>query len=377
MHRSEILRKLGPFSVSRFLRDYWQRKPCLMRAAFPQFDPPIDRASLFELARDPQVESRLISSDSARWTVKAGPVLRMPPRAQSSWTLLVQGVDLHDDAARELLSRFRFVADARLDDLMISYATDGGGVGPHVDSYDVFLLQAAGRRRWRISAQSDLHISDASPLRHVAGFRASEEWVLEPGDMLYLPPGVPHEGVAVGECVTYSIGFRAPEYQQLLEPWLADFSEHCSVRGRYSDAGVAAIARPAALSASMLRDVHAKLAQHRPARADTERFLLRYLTEPKATVIFETPARPLPAAKFRKLALARGIKLDRKTRMIHSRNAVGINGEWIVLPTKAMAALSRLADDRELSAASVKQMPEPVWELAHDWHAAGWVTLAS
>ena len=359
------------------MRDYWQRKPCLMRAAFPQFNPPLDRARLFELARDPQVESRLISSSGQKWTVKSGPLPRRLPRESSPWTLLVQGVDLHDDAARDLLSRFRFVTDARLDDLMISYATHGGGVGPHVDSYDVFLLQAAGQRRWRISAQRNLRTSDASPLRHVSRFRASDEWVLEPGDMLYLPPGIPHEGVAVGECLTYSIGFRAPEYQQLLEPWLTDFSEHHLVRGRYADAGVPAAARPAALSPSMLRQVHSKLAQHRPTRADTERFLLRYLSEPKASVIFETPAQPLAATKFQKFALARGIKLDRKTRMIHSRNAMGINGECIVLSTKAVAALSRLADDRKLPPASVRQMPQSAWKLMHDWHAAGWIALGA
>ncbi len=377
VHRSAILRQLGPISVRRFMRDYWQRKPCLIRAAFPQFDPPVDRARLFEMARDPQVESRLISSNNQQWTVKAGPLARMPSKSQSRWTLLVQGVDLHDDATRELLSRFRFVADARLDDLMISYATDGGGVGPHVDSYDVFLLQAAGQRRWRVSNQNNLRGSDASPLRHVAGFRASEEWVLEPGDMLYLPPGIPHEGVAVGECVTYSIGFRAPEYQQLLEPWLTDSAEHRWMRGRYADARVAVAARPAALSPAMVRDVHAKLAQHRPGRADTERFLLRHLSEPKATVIFDPPARPLSATKFRSLALSRGIKLDRKTRMLHSRTAVSINGEWTASSPNAIAALRKLADRRELAATSTKRLPESTWKLLHGWHAAGWITLGS
>jgi len=359
------------------MRDYWQRKPCLLRAALPQLHPPVDRARLFKLARDPQVESRLVSSSGRKWTVNPGPLARVPPRSQSPWTLLVQGVDLHDDGARELLSRFRFVADARLDDLMISYATDGGGVGPHVDSYDVFLLQAVGRRRWRISEQRDLRVSDASPLRHVAGFRASNEWVLEPGDMLYLPPGIPHEGVAVGECLTYSIGFRAPEYQQLLEPWLSDFSEHQLVRDRYEDAGVAVTASPAALSPAMVRDVHAKLSQHRPVRADTERFLLRYLSEPKATVIFETPRRPLPSTAFRKLARARGIKLDRKTRMLYSRMGLGVNGEWIAVSKDAIAALGRLADDRELSPASLEQIAQPAWNLLRDWHAAGWITLGS
>ena len=141
----------------------------------------------------------------------------------------MQGVDLLDEGAHALLGRFRFVPDARLDDLMVSYATDGGGVGPHVDSYDVFLLQAWGRRRWRISRQRDLALVPDAPLKLLADFRAEEEWILEAGDMLYLPPGVAHDGTAVGECLTYSIGFRAPTYQELLEPWLTDFADHAAV----------------------------------------------------------------------------------------------------------------------------------------------------
>ena len=187
----------------------------------------------------------------------------------------MQGVDLLDDSARELLSRFRFIPDARLDDLMVSFATDGGGVGPHVDSYDVFLLQASGRRRWRISRQRGLRAAQGSPIKNVEGFRASSEWVLDAGDMLYLPPGVAHEGVALGECMTYSIGFRAPSYQQLIEPWFADYAEHANPPGRYADSGAKASANPAAL----------------PKQDDT--------TDPHRTVAPQTPSRghrALPAA---------------------------------------------------------------------------------
>ncbi len=204
---------------------------------------------------------------------------------------MVQGVDLLDEPARDLLSRFRFIPDARLDDLMVSFATDGGGVGPHVDSYDVFLLQAFGRRRWRISRQRGLRAA-ASPISNVEGFRASSEWVLEAGDMLYLPPGVAHEGVALGSGITYSIGFRAPDFMQLIEPWFADYAERAKLRGRYADPGAPATAHPAALPQTMTRRVHAELARHRPGRADTQRFLLRHLSEPKATTVFEVPAKP-------------------------------------------------------------------------------------
>ena len=228
------------------MREYWQRKPLLIRGALPDFVAPLDRAQLFALARNPAVESRLVTAFDGRWALTHGPIARLPSIRRSHWTLLVQGVDLHDDRARALLSRFRFIPDARLDDLMVSYATDGGGVGPHVDSYDVFLLQGSGRRRWRISEQRHLRVKRGLPLNVLAGFRASRQWVLEPGDMLYLPPGIAHEGVAVGESITYSIGFRAARYQELLEPWFADFAEQAALDGRYTDAGAAATAHPGA-----------------------------------------------------------------------------------------------------------------------------------
>ena len=161
---------------------------------------------------------------------------------QRAWTLLVQGVDLYDDRARALLDRFRFVPDARLDDLMISYATDGGGVGPHFDSYDVFLLQVKGKRRWRISAQKDLTLQAGLPLKVLQNFEPEEEWLLEPGDMLYLPPHIAHDGVAEGECMTCSIGFRAPSAGELT----AQFLYHLAERGEAAGAAGSALSRPAA-----------------------------------------------------------------------------------------------------------------------------------
>ncbi|MGZ9059829.1 MAG: cupin domain-containing protein, partial [Burkholderiaceae bacterium] len=264
MNQPAILRRLGPISVRQFMREYWQRKPLLIRAAFPGFVPPIDRARLFELAQDPQTESRLLTAFDRPRSLKHGPFLRLPPLTRKRWTLLVQGVDLLDDAARGLLSRFRFVPDARLDDLMVSFATDGGGVGPHVDSYDVFLLQGCGRRRWRLSRQRNLRAKSGSPISVVEDFRASSEWVLDAGDMLYLPPGIAHEGTAIGECMTYSIGFRAPSYQQLLEPWFADYAEQASLGGRYADRGAAATTCAAALPPEMTRQIHNELVRRFP-----------------------------------------------------------------------------------------------------------------
>ena len=373
---SPVLQRLGSMPVARFMRDAWQRRPLLIRNAFPGFVPPVSRDALFELARHDDAESRLIARVDGRWSMKHGPLPRLPSTRRPGWTLLVQGVDLLDAGAHALLGRFRFVPDARLDDLMVSYATDGGGVGPHVDSYDVFLLQAWGRRRWRISRQRDLDLVPDAPLKLLADFRAEEEWVLEAGDMLYLPPGVAHDGTAVGECLTYSIGFRAPTYQELLEPWLADFADHAAVAGRYADRGLSPATRPAALPAGMVGRIHDALRRQRPARRDTQRFLLRYLTEPKARVVFERPARPLGAQRFARVAARAGVELARPTRMMYAGRAIGINGECVSAPVGCGDALRALADRRALASLAVGQLPPAAQALLYDWYAAGWLQPA-
>src|SRR5437773_3221839 len=209
---------LGGLSPETFMRRHWQKKPLLIRQALPGIVPPLTRSQLFALAAQDGVESRLVVHGASGWDLRHGPFSRrqLPALAQRGWTLLVQGVDLHADSAHELLSRFRFVPDARLDDLRISWASDGGGVGPHVDSYDVFLLQAFGRRRWRIARRFDPALRRDAPLKVLRRFSAEQEHVLEPGDMLYLPPDWAHDGAAVGgDCMTYSIGFRAPRRAEL------------------------------------------------------------------------------------------------------------------------------------------------------------------
>jgi 50S ribosomal protein L16 3-hydroxylase len=217
MDTTRPLALLGGLTPATFMKRHWQKKPLLVRGAIDAFQPLLARGELFELAQRDEVESRLVARSGSRWQFRRGPFRRraLPPLARPNWTLLVQGVDLHDARAHELLSQFRFVPQARLDDLMISYASDGGGVGPHFDSYDVFLLQAQGRRRWRIGRQDDLSLVPGLPLKILANFVPQEEYVLEPGDLLYLPPRYAHDGIAQGECQTYSIGFRAPARGEL------------------------------------------------------------------------------------------------------------------------------------------------------------------
>ena len=219
---------------AQFMRNSWHRQAQLFRDALPGFEGFLDRRSILELACDPDVESRLLVRDGRRWQVDHGPFKRADFRRlpDRNWTVLVQGVNLHLDAADRLLRRFDFVPAARLDDLMVSYAAPGGGVGPHFDSYDVFLLQGPGRRRWRIGRQDDLTLRPGLPLKILKDFAPEEEMVVEPGDLLYLPPTYAHDGVAIDECFTYSIGFRAPTTAELAGQFLADVSERVALDGR-------------------------------------------------------------------------------------------------------------------------------------------------
>jgi 50S ribosomal protein L16 3-hydroxylase len=368
---SEVLRRLGTLSVARFMRETWQRRPLLIRGAIEGFTPPVDRARLFELALQPDAEARLIRHTGGEWRLQTSPLNRLPSPRRAGWTILVQGVDLMDDGAHALLQRFRFVPDARLDDLMVSYATDGGGVGPHVDNYDVFLLQAHGRRRWRISRQRDLSTVDGAPLQLLANFRSTGEFVLEPGDMLYLPPGVAHEGTALGECLTYSIGFRAPTHQELFEPFLSDVSARTRLPGRYGDRGQSATRHPGALPATMIEKLYGALSAPRPTPQDASLFLLAYLSEPKAQVVFDRPVQPLRASGFADRARRSGVVLDRRTRLLYRGRTVGINGEVLRVDRNVSAVIRRLSDRRALLPSTA--LSKAVLEQLYPWYCAGWL----
>jgi 50S ribosomal protein L16 3-hydroxylase len=210
---------LGDIGAEEFLADYWQKKPLLVRGAIVDFEPPIDGDELAGLALEAEVESRLIVGSD--WQMEQGPFAEsrfanLPP---SNWSLLVQAVDLWVPEVAELLQHFSFLPAWRIDDIMVSYAEDGGGVGPHFDYYDVFLLQGSGRRKWQIGQHCDGNspMADNANLKILADFTATDEWILEPGDMLYIPPKVAHWGTAVGDCTTFSIGFRAPGATEMLD----------------------------------------------------------------------------------------------------------------------------------------------------------------
>jgi len=229
-------------SPAHFLRDYWQKRPLLIRNAFPHFEPPLQPDDLAGLACEPTVLARLIVHDEKRdrWHVNPGPLSEddFAKTPKDHWTLLVQDVDKWDADVATLLEPFSFLPSWRVDDIMISYAEEGGGVGAHVDQYDVFLLQGLGQRHWAISTDpgAPKDFRHDVELKQLAHFESTHEWMLDPGDMLYLPPGVPHDGVAFGgPCMTFSIGMRAPSQAELTGDLADHIAEHLPEELRYAD----------------------------------------------------------------------------------------------------------------------------------------------
>lgn len=358
-----------------FLNHYWQRKPLLLRQAVPGFAPLIPRDALFALAGTEDAESRLVRREGEAWDVEHGPFRRrdLPSVRQPQWTLLVQGVNLLDDSVAALMERFRFVPDARLDDIMISWASDGGGVGPHVDDYDVFLLQAEGTRRWRIGPVANPAMRPGQPLKLLVDFEPEEDLLLEPGDMLYLPPGWGHDGIAVGPCMTYSVGFRAPPAGELLRQLLWKLAEDVEPGTRYSDRGRiadGAAAHPAELPSDMVRFVVDALRGALPGRPRVEAALAEILSEPKQQVWFDPSTRT--RAELRRAMARGGVRLDRRSRMLYAGATLAINGEAVGEGLVASPLLRQLADRRRLDAQALAAADAAERDALLEWCAAGW-----
>jgi 50S ribosomal protein L16 3-hydroxylase len=371
-------RLLGGLTPAAFLATHWQRKPLLIRGAVDDLRSLPDRMQLFELAARDDVESRLVTAFGGRWAMSHGPFDRMP-KNKRDWTLLVQGVNLHDRHADALMRRFDFVSSMRLDDLMISHAVDGGGVGPHVDSYDVFLLQIEGTRRWRwrdrtSTSRRERALVEGVPLKLLEHFVPTDEAVLEPGDMLYLPPSCAHEGVAIGACTTASIGFRAPSWNALSQEFLFAMAERDWPDGRLVDAGRHATDTPASIDRTMLDAVVSKLDAIRFTTRDIEAFVGRHFSEPKAHVYFEPP-RPTTLKVFMRRALQSGLRLDLRTTVLYRGKRGYIAGEDFALPTTGTALFRQLADRRRLGPAMVVSIIEDpgACALLHAWWQHGWI----
>ena len=365
---------LGGLAPRAFLARYWQKRPLLVRAAWPGFRDPVSVSDLFALARRDDCEARLVERSGGRWHLQHGPLPRAV-RARlpgARWTLLVQGLNHFVPAADRMLRAFAFIPYSRLDDVMVSFAARAGGVGPHVDSYDVFLLQGGGRRRWRIATGGDRALDPRAPLRVLRRFRAEREWVLETGDMLYLPPGVAHEGTALEPCFTYSIGFRAPSARELATEFLAYLQNHRSFPDtRYADPDLRPTATPARLDEAMVRRAARMVADARWSARDVASFLGAYLSEPKPHVRFLPPRRALGRAAFARACARRGVALAPATGMLYRRGRLFVNGEVVAARGPGGALLARLADRRALPPGT--SVTGAAAALLYTWYLAGYL----
>ena len=372
------LQLLGNLKPSEFLRDYWQKKPLLIRGAMPNFIGLLTPNELAGLACEDDVQARIIQHKNKKWGVKNGPFddadfTKLPER---DWTLLVQSVNHHLPGAASLLALFNFIPHARLDDLMVSYAPDGGGVGAHFDSYDVFLLQGSGKRKWQISAQTDLSLEDA-PIKILKNFKVEQEWVLEAGDMLYLPPHIAHLGIAKGDdCMTYSIGFRAPKTQELQHEFLSYLQDNIAAEGLYEDADLTLQNHPAEISENMVDKVSEMLQKITWNNNNVADFLGRYLTEPKPEVVFE-PNRKISLNEFTKKMAQKSLQLDLKSQLLFFADHFYLNGEKLSVPSTLLAEMRTLADKKVLQAYALQaSIHGVVGDVLYEAYSAGFINFS-
>lgn len=368
---------LGGLTVNEFLRDYWQKKPLLIRQAVPGFKGLLDPQQLIALACQDDVQARLVTHQRNNWALRNEPFEPGDFEGLSKkgkWSVLVQGVNHFLPKAADLVKQFNFIPHARLDDLMVSYAPKGGGVGPHFDAYDVFLLQGYGHRRWQISTQDDHELIPDAPLRILQRFNVEQEWVLAPGDMLYLPPQCGHNGIAEDDCMTYSIGFRTPWYQELAEQFLVYLQDRIEIDGTYADPDLKTQKHPSEISADMLQQVAQAVRKVRWDDEDIANFLGCYLSEPKPHIFFDAPAKPLSEARFAQALQTRGVALDLKTQMLCKDGTVFINGDAHPVGKAAYRALRDLADTRALAA--TEKLPRESATLLYQWYLDGYLAPA-
>ncbi|MDD2833655.1 MAG: cupin domain-containing protein [Methylotenera sp.] len=394
MAHSQALELLGNITPEQFLNEYWHKKPLLIRRAIPGFTGLLSPEELAGLACEDDVQSRIIEEIHGIWHAKHGPfneedfaTLPEAPDSEHRWTLLVQSVNHFLPEASALLQQFNFIPHARLDDLMVSYAPDGGGVGPHFDSYDVFLLQGQGKRLWRISEQTDLTLIDGAPLRILQHFDTAQEWLLEAGDMLYLPPHLAHWGIAVSEgktdCMTYSIGFRAPKEQELATEFLGFMQDKLSIdpaalTGRYQDDDLTPQAHPAEINEAMVQKVESILKKIQWSKQDIVAFLGTYLSEPKPDVLFE-PNKKISKRNFVEKAKHTGLVLDIKSQMLFSESTFYLNAEAADFTGVSASLLQTLADNRKLDAndlITAHPLNEHLLQQLYDWYLAGFIHYA-
>jgi len=348
--------------AEQFLHTYWQKQPLMMRGALPGFSSPLDPSELAGLACEAEIESRIVLQQAGEpaWVLRQGPFdeAAFDALPETHWTLLVQDVDKFIPEVADVLDPFRFLPDWRVDDVMISYAVDQGSVGPHAADYDVFLIQAAGRRRWQVRHRptSDADLVPGLDLRILSRFEAEETWVLDPGDLLYLPPGVAHWGVAEGSgCMTYSVGFRAPTLRELVGAYCEDLVQRSVSAERYRDGELHPARARAEISSDVLSGLDALLSLAlKDEPAQRHRWFGRFITEPKPHLLAQPPHERLDGRTLYSLLQERALLLrNGLSRMAFIRGMAGhdylyVNGEELAFPSDRGGFLEALTQQRRL-----------------------------
>lgn len=284
----------GDISIETFLKEYWQKKPLLIRNAFTDMEAPIGPDELAGLACEDDVESRLVIQKQDNWELKHGPFSEetFAELPEDNWTLLVQAVDHWVPEANEIVEQFRFIPNWRYDDLMVSFASQGGGVGPHYDNYDVFLIQTQGKRRWEVGGffdQNSPRLPDL-PVIIIPDWEPEHTWVLEPGDMLYIPPQVGHNGVSESDdCMTYSVGFRAPSHAEILRSFTDFVGEKLTSESRYTDPGMDLQDNPGQIGPEALQQVRDIFNRYLNDESQLATWLGQYVTDPKYPDLEQQP----------------------------------------------------------------------------------------
>lgn len=382
----------GGISPERFMARYWHKKPLLVRGAIPAFslsaqqgellDSPIPAAELIQFALKEGLGSRLVKSKP--WGFEHGPFSKkaIPGIEKPNWTLLLQGMEAHHPSAATILSWFRFIPDARLDDLMISIAGIGGGVGPHFDSYDVFLIQMSGRRQWQISEQKDLSLNPKLPLKILQNFKPEQEWILEPGDLLYLPPHVAHDGVALDAgCQTWSVGFRSPSFKELLQEGLWRLAESLedipALEQKFADPKQGATYSAEQLPNELIKQLGLKLKELQLDQiAGFLPGITAYLSEPKTEALFKAPPKPLSAKDFLKKLGIKKLIPQPQTRILSLGKQVYCNGEVMSKgqAPEIVIAWQSLSANKKLKTNKLQQIDK---SSLYEAYLAGWIIFES
>jgi 50S ribosomal protein L16 3-hydroxylase len=369
---------LGGLSPQTFMREHWHKRLRIIKQAIGGFTDLLSPADMMKLASREDVDSRLVIRDGKTWTLEHGPfsAARFKKLPEKNWTLLVQGLNLYVPAADTLLRTFDFLPQVRLDDVMVSLAAPGGGVGPHFDSYDVFLLQGMGTRRWKLSEQEDLALDPKAPLKILKNMRAEQTHDLVAGDMLYLPPHVAHDGVASqteGFCTTYSIGFRAPTNQEIADAFSQWVVETAEIEGRLADPELTATDKPGRIPPLYAKKIVEAIEQLQIDKDTIAQFAGCFATELKLSVTFSPPARPLTRTAFAKQANASGVRLDAGVLCVYDAKHLYINGDSFVL-LGDREFWETLADRREAKVDT--SLAKETIDALYEWYCNGWVHVS-